>query len=104
MSKIKIEVKEYDHLHRSLALLSSQNQRSRKTFWTVENLPPGHLKKKTIIVTADPKNKEHIERLMRELRPDAIPHTTVTVVTSKIRGKSGHAIADEYQPGDREKS
>jgi hypothetical protein len=74
-----------------------------KTVWLVQGLPPAHLERKTLIVTASKENKKNIESLMRKLRPDAIPHTTVKVVTG-IKGKSSNAIVDEYQSRDCEES
>lgn len=63
--------------------------------WLVLGLPPGELGKKVTIMTMSEDNKAHLEELMRELRPDAIPHTRIMVVSNELTGTDQHRDRDK---------
>lgn len=84
-------VKRFPQLLQSLKDLDHRlNKRIRgdRSRWLILGLPLGELGKKVTIMTMSEDNKAHLEELMRELRPDAIPHTRIMVVSNELTGKN----------------
>lgn len=81
--------KRFPQLLQSLKDLDHRlGQTAGKSHWLILGLPPGELGKKVTIMTMSEDYKVYLKKLMRELRPDAIPHTKIVVISNELAGKS----------------